>query len=485
MLSSRSASVSRCSRVLARLALSLVIVFLAGCGDAFTLIIETPYPADTASSSASSGGGAESSTGTQGSGGSSGSTTSTGGAGGAGGSPLTHSILVVDSAKAPVAGIPLIVNDKTGAFLFSVTSDSLGQATLDIPEGGSVSALSSTGAHFEMISFLDPPPSAPITLGVAAPAPQASPPPVAVTKVKVTLALPPGATSWSCRNACNSNSGTAEFPVCTLSNSACSGEPTQDILLLAYNGPTLLGWNTALAIPADPGATLELTLPVGKPVAAVGVQITDIPGDYVSEGATITAAASDTLKLPYDQSGYAPSSSLALGFIVPAGVAGGYDITESSGALKATFLVASERRRHYTSAPSLVSFAANALARIYIHPLDLTEPARPQLTWTVTLGLRGDYGTVALGWHNGGVTFGFKAYFPSSHNGTIRFPEVPEVLGSFAPTDASKFALSSVAYEDVETIDGYAAALTSVCGGAPVQDGLGIVRSYAVNLPNL
>ena len=478
----QSATGPRSPRLPALLALSSAMAALAGCGDAFTLIIETPYPAETASSSASSGDGAESSTGTQGSSGSSGRTTSTGGAGG---SPLTHSILVVDSAKAPVAGIPLVVNDKTGAFLFTAASDSLGQATLDIPEGGSVSAFSSTDARFEVISFLDPPPSAPITLGVAAPAPKASPPPVAMTKVNVTLTLPPGATSWSCRNACNSSSGTPDYPVCTISNITCSGEPTQDIFLLAYNGSTLLGWNAALAVPAKPGGLVELALPVSKPVAAVGVQITDILGDFVSEGATITAVASDTIKLTLDQAGYVPGSSLAMGFVVPAGLAGGYAVTESSGALKDTFLVASERRRHYASVPALTSFAVNSLARIYIHPLDLTDPGRPLLTWSVAAGPRGDYGAVALGWHDGPATFSFKAYFPPSHNVMIRFPEVPAALGTFAPSTTSKFTLSSVAYEDVETIFGYEAALTSVCGGGPVQDGLGIVRSYALNLPNL
>lgn len=480
MRPSRSTSVSRCTRLLALLALSSSIVTLAGCGDAFTLIIVPTDLAADSSSAASSGSGAESTTGTGGSGGA-----STDGAGGAAGSPLTHAILVVDSAKTPVAGIPLLVNDKTGAFLFASVSDSLGRATLDIPQGGSVSSLSSSEAHFEVISFLDPPPSAPITLGVAAPAPPVSPPPVAMSKVKVILTLPPGATSWSCRNACYANSGTAEYPVCTISNSACSGEPTQDILVLAYNGPTLLGWNAALAVPVKPSGTVELTLQVSQPVAAVGVQITDIPGDFVNEGATISAAASDTVKFPFEQWGYAPSSSLALGFVVPAGLAGGYDITESAGALKDTSLVAVERRRHYANVPMLASFAANAIPRIYIHPLDLTDPSRPMLTWSVGAGFRGDYGTVALGWHEGGVTFGFKAYFPAGQNGNIRFPEVPAALGSFAPTATSEFTLSSIAYEDVETIDGYAAALTAVCGGAPVQDGLGIVRSYGRNLPKI
>ena len=52
------------------------------------------------------------------------------------------------------------------------------------------------------------------------------------------------------------------------------------------------------------------------------------------------------------------------------------------------------------------------------------------------------------------------------------------MLGSFAPTVTSAFALSTIAHGDVETIDGYA-----VCGGVPAQDGLGIVRSYGLNLP--
>ncbi|MEO7327482.1 MAG: hypothetical protein ABI193_02815 [Minicystis sp.] len=403
------------------------------------------------------------------------------GAGGAGGAPSGSStVLVVDQDHHPVANADLVVNDALGAVVAAVKSGADGTAALVVPEGGSVSALWAQPYFTSVVSFVAPPPGASITLGVEV-FPLAPPPPDLPTEFHVVVGSPNGVTTFACSSTCGEGSGTKAGQSCTLNNLGCSSAATEDILVVAYQDQKAVAWGAVLGIPTNPGGKVNVNVSTTQIILPTPVEISGIPDGATGAGVVAKAFASPRVGFAATANAIPPASSLFSGALaVPAGLAGGYELTDSVVTLLPGMTAVVQRVRRYASLPAQTNFDASTMARVSISPLDLSDLLHPVLSWTASEGLEGDAGRVTLAWHTETTTSHYVVYLPPGHERTFRVPDVPPALEAFMPAAESAMYTFATAYVDFEGVADYATLLTAVYGGAGMQDGLGTVTSSAL-----
>ena len=220
--------ISSWNRFIVAFAFALVVL---GCGSGST----------TASTDGGTGG--ASSLGSGGSGGSTTTSTDSPGPDASDGSPGASSVVVstIDQNNAPVAAIPVVVNDAAGAVALVTQSGADGTVPVMVPQGGSVSVFSSYDLSFDVQAVVEPPDGATVFFMVYT---LASAPPPEKTTFDVTFAQIPQGTEeifvYSC--ATTATAGGPSFSV-TVDNSPCSQQATSSFLAIAsdvHSGTVLM-----------------------------------------------------------------------------------------------------------------------------------------------------------------------------------------------------------------------------------------------------
>jgi hypothetical protein len=402
-----------------------------------------------------------------------------GGSGGAGGQPAKESpILVVDQDKHAASGVALVVNDAAGGLIAVSASDLSGNAKLAIPEGGSVSAYwSAADGEKRVTTFVGPPPGAAITFGVERPKVPLPPPPP--SEFHVVVGLPQGATSFTCMNACGSSEGTKVGQTCTLTNSGCPPAPSMDILVVAYDGDAPVSWGAALAIAVNPGV-VGVNVSATQVIAPMSSTITAIPAWATTAGVSARAFLSSDLWFSRSASASPPGPQLSALLAIPAGLGGGFEITEAFGVSSPSAITFVSRVRRFANLPAQTTFGAGALAKVTALPLDLSTPGRPMMSFSVSEGPLGDASRLELGFEDGATSGRHVVYLPNEHPRMFRLPEAPPALAAHLPGASSVLTHVGAALLDDESSEGYAPLLTRLFGETMAEDGQGVVESFEI-----
>jgi hypothetical protein len=418
-------------------------------------------------------------------------TSSTGGTGGTGGaSSAAHvTVRVTDQNQQPIAGAAVVVNDAAGTVAVMTVSGTDGTVPATVPAGGSVSAYSSAGLAFQVLTVFAPPDGSTVGLVLAQPALASPTPPASTAYQEQVAGIPLEASAlvfYTCAPTAYTETLAVPPPsslVYTTSNLGCSTYPASSFLTVALDDAGApLAWHATVDQPTSPGGELTVFDALDQGTFDVmTANIVGIPSDVAQTSIELHPLASLTGPLTFDVLQVAPGSpaSYTAQFWTPASFFASYTIVERVFFGNATAESDITRERTYAQLPATSTFAADAMALVSVAPLDVQDGAHPVVTWSVGDGPRGDYGKLTLSWDSGTATNLYTAVFPSDQIAPFVLPDVPPELSSYAPSDASQFSLVTMGYVDEETATDY--AHSSIFQTLPVVDGLGVVYSGGSN----
>ncbi|HVO30575.1 MAG TPA: carboxypeptidase-like regulatory domain-containing protein, partial [bacterium] len=343
--------------------------------------------------------------------------------GGGGGSPTPDGniVKVVDSAGNPLPSIAVVVNDSAGEIASTATTAADGTVTVKIPSGGSVSVLDVTADSHETLTILTPPTGITLTFhsGVTP-----TPLPVPTAQTTITASFTASGTVANIHWFANCYG----MPIVPYSNGVasqqmeypCPGQQAWNFFAIGYDaGNNPVSWDEHLAVP-DPS-------PSPVPVA---FNLTQTAFDTVSVGhAALPAAGSafvdftaivDTaaqLKL-YPISNAALSLSAAPASTsapVPHGASSSY-LAAARVAITGTAGTSIAFQQQWkvpgASLGSSYSLDPSSHAPVSIGHVNVTDPTRLVIDWTVGSGTRGAAGFAQISWVNGSDAGHHYLWFP-------------------------------------------------------------------------
>jgi len=430
---------------------------LTACGDEFGEDDTTSSTGTTLPSGTGASGGSGATGGEPSSGGSGGVPAGTGGSGGV---PIDyhHDITVVDQHATPIANAPLVINGADGKVIDTGMTDANGQATLEIPEGGSISAFWETPTAHTVDVVHQPPVGAPITLFVKSDEP-AMPAPTDFNFY--VYGYPANTYSVTGYNGCNTGTleydGSFETSV-EMTDEGCSSGATEDFLFVARAAnQSILGWLLLEDEPTNPGNSggQELGISGGEPVLATSVEIgggdNDVPFGLVSVTAELAGVRYDDVRTAQNIDDFPLIRDM--------------DVPDLTGAIYTTLLFALYENTAQSSKgvaltrvgdlpPSLTFDLATATAAT-LAPVDNTDGERPKLTWEVDGNASIDVASIILRWNIAGDAYSYRARVPADVD-TFQVLEIPDALAPFRPTvDGGDDEEAVYLWVDSTAVDGY------------------------------
>lgn len=420
------------------LSLALATSTLLGCGSP-----ETGDDGDgTSTTSMSSTQSQASSGGATGSGGGGGSSSSSTG------TPMLETIVALEEdGTTPRPGADVIVSSPTGEIVDSAVTDAEGKATLDVPEGGSLTVGSETtvpnGASstldHRLVTVVDVPDGGAVTLpyfpsAVADPAPNDT-----MVMVAQVHGLPATTDHWRMTPSCTLpvNVTTANQLVIIDDYRGCPGQSTFNLVVTAFDQyGSAVGLGIAKDLPFEPGPT-QTTL------FHVYVSAADLTGSF----------SGNIFNIP---PGSTSAYIRAIGFLEKGGSSVFLQNTSGSLAdhMSFTTLVAStaaepvwnfdanvdlasgghvERTRR--ELPDFVSpFDLDVAAITHVvHPsADLSDPSRPKVSWGVDAGGSADASYVRYAWNEADSSVAFTWHVLANPGaGSVAMPVLPDAEASW------------------------------------------------------
>lgn len=383
------------------------------------------------------------------------------GGGGAAGPPTTHSVTVVGSDGAAVAGAQLVLGDAAGAVAGVQAADAKGAAVVEVPAGGSVAAFWSEGAHRFIAAVYEPPAGSTLRLEpMAAPPPESNPSLGAPTTFAIgfTDVLPAGPEDYAIGSTCDESSGSLVGAI-EVTNAQCKGAPSIDALLLFWDGSqSARYWGAVLGMAPSPGSKVHANLQqISADFAEVKQEIERLPADsdvnsrvLVSKG---TAVVMNPLTLAWQEETTSGRRSRVP--VVPGGVLETLDRVT----LRDTSETARLERwwRATGQLPERSLFDAGAEPRLSGLTIDASAVAQPELGWSASEGTPADCAAAWWRWGHEGGYVQFSAVLPA-HRTSVRLAEIPEELAAYRPVADTHAKENAAVYRSPET-PGFAACV--------------------------
>lgn len=387
--------------------------------------------------------------------------TNAGGSGGTGGDAPQVTVVVIDQTGAPMANVPVLVNDAEGAVVAETKTDADGKAIAAVPEGGSVSAFHAQQKSFAVRSVVAPP--APGNVAFQFDVLQD----VQVDLTKVTTykivatgyPLEASKIVATLNGACASGTAAPGQPL-KLDDHACPGKSAHKLLVAAYDSNhDIVGW-AQQDVELAPGGTVNVAPSTDSPtIYGVSVEIDHLPqpasmvtvGAFVADGTMVFGNMAT--QQPYNAPSFEASTVLPH--------FGGYNVCVHGSAAITDGEAGSQTGGRLCESPPGQSWCFDAAqARwVYVTDLDTTDSAHPRMTWSTTPGKTADMIALSLSWSVGAAWVDSRVLLPPDHATAWRLGDLPEDLLSFGPTAASDYGTVSLRYSAVDGIAGYADAV--------------------------
>lgn len=362
----------------------------------------------------------------------------------------------------PVSGATLLVSGAAGSALDVVSTDSDGNARVEVPQGGAVTLLreskSSTGTNRSISSVVDVEDGRPLLFLLGTP----SDPTPANDPITLTLdavAPPPQTASFYYSIPCWSTR-LETFPKLVVDGfTGCANKDTFDAYVFALDDAgEVLAYGEALDSPFLQGQSVSLELLVNRidfddqlvhagPFPAGTEKLTLFmsgyrPGDFV---------ATPRAGMRYERAIDAPSTPMDVLLRWPRGhfedykFGGRIDLTSGS-----TRLVSGFDRFTGVLDPSFI-FDPTRIALVDRTEISAADPTRPVLDFALSAsGELGDALRLASGWTSSDGTTTWSVTLLPRRSGTFQLPEFPARLRDFAPpTDANWTPPSSSHFDDL------------------------------------
>lgn len=439
-------------------AVAVLTAALAACDDTATDV-------STSSSSGTGGQLASSST-------SATSTAGTGGAGGEGGR-ITVNTLTARVPHSAVEGVHVAVADSSGAIVSEANSDAFGVAHLPFVEGGTLLAFDEV--HYVqdnkvydnryIYSYWDLLAGATVILPYfdILDEPPVPPENVPMGNVAVTVSsLPPGATYVRIRASCDNEKTLAIAglvqPIVLAGFKGCAGSDKYTVVVRATDSVgKYLAVGAALDQPYTPGQPASFS--IATSAADLGALHADLTG--------IPAGA----KQAYIQvNGQRTSSEAGAGFQVTQAMPMGSQFSLSDAAPNKIFdtwfalgtIAVDDDFQFFRqvqvsqlSPPSnLVMDFAEIAALDPLPPTDVSDVARPALSWSIGSGKLGDCVLNSVGWGTEFVRTAWVNFSAASSGDNLRLPILPAQYATWLPQPGDMFSRRSTSHvQDDDVID--------------------------------
>ncbi|MEJ7731256.1 MAG: hypothetical protein WKG00_18835 [Polyangiaceae bacterium] len=403
-----------------------------------------------------------------------------GGSGGAGGSggeaPIEHAVSVYGDDQKPVALAALVVNDAAGAVIGSYQADDTGQANVEVPVDGSVTAFWTTDNGSQYVVAAYEPPEGPIRLEPA----------IGVLKSSFSMVQEPTGYSinlsnawtfaempylyfWSTCSKQDSSTPTGN-PDLFVSNAGCTGLPIDVILVVqSTDNPLEIGWG-ALSLPVNPGTNSNVNVSSLSTDYALAQQSID----SIPSGATVASWARTTMgyaQMVFDHGlGYPGGPSLDgddLWLPIDGAV---FETRDTVSNDNAGTQVTIERRWKGDVAPdnSLLDIAEQPM--VLVKPLDVASSQHPVATWENQSTSTPDCVSLRYFGYDGSTQTSYHATAPGGLT-TLRLPDIPDALADYRPTDETLAgAGSEVVYFTSPETPGYGPCIDGTMRVARPED---------------
>lgn len=460
--------------------LVVVVVLGSGCGTPF----EAGGGAGGMASSSGVGGATTTASSSTSTGSGSGGATSGGTGGGAGGmaaTPTSCTVLAHDLSDQPVADLPVAVNDASGAVVSMTKTGPDGKALVSVPPGGMVTAFDVEGTTANATSAVAPP-NGSTFLARAMRNEMMLPPPGKQTSYHiVATSAPPGTADFVVVSSCGDDTFTPA-QMTLIIWAGCAGAPTENLVMIARDASGApLGWAAAnkATLPGKDGGYVYLS-PTIPNFEKFDASMTSIPAGVADASVTIYPNGLGGLRFPVVNSASNAATSLFAHATVPTGFTTGLGVAETVMYVDANAhqtMSYVQRVRTYDVWGGAESFDPSTFAVVTLDTLDVSDATHPRASWTAGPGGRGDMGYLSVAWSSpGGAWAYWQVVFPTDIATTLRLPDVPAGLESFAAKPSSKMAAWSVFYYDNEDVSSYA----EILGAWPVRtSGHGFLMAQA------
>lgn len=393
----------------------------------------------------------------------------TGGAGGAGGAPGVK-VQVVNQYEVPMTGVPVVVNSAEGGIVEEAKTDATGVVTLEVPEGGSVSAFYAIAKSFGTQTAVAPPAGGVARFQFST----LDEPPTKIepTTFKVTLFGFPAETAHlyaALDGPCDSGSASPGETI-TLSDENCSSHTSHDLVVVAQDSEGNVVATSSSLVSSDSGKTVKMVVPVlPKPAALSWTGFTleniPLPASDVFVASLVDNRSGTLLGAHRQEHPYEGGSTYQA-------MMGGLNLATHGLMFVARVTVMNQTgtssssvrksERKLDPIPGEWTFDAGATRWVYLTSLETSEETHPTVTWSTTAGFEPDAVELGLSWSVGPASAYVTVQLPPDHTNTWRMPDVPEELSSFRPTATTPFTWVRLDYEDFEEVDGYADVLDGV-----------------------
>jgi hypothetical protein len=402
-------------------------------------------PAGAGGSGASAGRGAGGASGMGGLAGTGGAGGLAGSGGAAGEPPVLETVVVVDELGKPAAGCDVITNTAEGTFFARGKTDATGTVMLDVPEGGSASAVWSASVvdgQGTVLTFHQLWTVAGVAQGATVhalvqsfDAPKKNAPMGDITLV-VADGFPAGTSTVEVNLPCLSTSVTPSSPIVVKDYVGCPGETSYDVFLLARSATgKLLGHALVSALTFSPGQTASHNLSFVSATEQLFVTVDGFSGGSAHVSAVLDGYRPNQPHMPITAVGSgtaSPTMSATLelpgGGVLPKLVfTQDIDWTEGPNAISVRTrepLSGLPATSHWTF-PGTLAWAAT------LAEPDLSKPGQPRFAWTLGDGALGD-----CVWFMSVISRGpqeavfWTATLPPSKVGEHRIPELPADLSA-------------------------------------------------------
>lgn len=404
------------------------------------------------------------------------STASTGG-GGAGGEngALTVNTLKALAPHGAVEGIHLAVADSDGAIMYEADSDAFGVAHLPFVNGGTLLAFDEV-QHVQdnkvyvnryIYSYWDLPAGATVVLPYFDILEQPITPPdnVPMGNVSVTVSsLPPGATHVRLRASCDNEKTVAVAglvqPIVLAGYKGCAGSEKYTVVVRATDS---IGKNLAA------GAVLDQPYTPGQ---AASFSITASTADVGPFHADLTGIPAGTKQVYIQAWGQRTNSDASAGFQMTQNMPMGnqfslsdaapnkiFDVWGASGgiAVDDDFQFFRQVQMSQSTPPTgLVMDFAEIAALDPLPPPDVSDVARPILSWSIGPGKLGDCVLNSVGWGTEFLRTGWVNFSAASSSGNLRLPILPTQYAAWLPQPGDAFSRRATSHVQDDDIVDYA-----------------------------
>lgn len=374
-------------------------------------------------------------------------------------------VFVVDEWDRGMAGVRIASHDAAGVLLDLVDTSESGAAAPRRLDDGSISLYrvvdemliveTITRAGAGLARF---------RIATGTPPPAGLPEP---TVFRLSIGAPFVAPVLMAQGRCGSDV-TDGAGVLEITNELCPQSTVESVFVEGRdeNGNEI-GWTSSGDLPAQPGQTVELTLPALLTTYADWKVRARFPEDSnldLANGGVSGLFGPDLVSSKTPKAvthamidgAHVWTSSLA-----DAPFGGWKAIVSAHGARSDSYAVS------VAASASDDAFTFDGLSAASVEPLDRSDLSRPALRWTVPALLDANVGIASSFWMNeSGASVVFQATFPAdAETDDLAFPALPELFGAWEMTPSSFVHATSVEYRRTSLVDDAADIATSTSRG--------------------